>query len=478
MANPRKFSEKIALHNQKQAEETAEFNRIMKEVSDATNKSPLSCIDDLEASAPGGPGNSPNRVDPQRERPRSAAVGPMRSRPSDKRMSPYSPSSGVYHLSPPPDTTWRRTHSDSALHTSSHESAHYRKTLECQSQMMMDEYDSGRRLSSASPDGRPRSVNDLPRVPGISIYPSQQDPGAIQIPISGNNTGSLPDLTCFHIPSPLNTPLDHDDQASHCGAYCGSPRSLSPTPHSPSGRFSYVGTPPNEAPGPPSPHTMNNSNHLFVPSYPSHKALHHSKERLQDSYSSSFLPPISSLHQTNQVPSSYGNTSPCGSSPQSPTSPTNVSRNMNSSAMNSSSDHNNYFIGQANALHHHFEQICMNEDNSQMRSHELTPDPGYYSTSPLQQSAYTRMTQDAASPNTPSSILPDIVLTDYSNSDELNISKEFCVNMSLDSDLFPSDECLREGLVPVDLDELQMLNNCPDMIADAATEDHLRLDRL
>lgn len=38
MANPRKFSEKIALHNQKQAEETAEFEKIMKEVSDATSK--------------------------------------------------------------------------------------------------------------------------------------------------------------------------------------------------------------------------------------------------------------------------------------------------------------------------------------------------------------------------------------------------------------------------------------------------------
>ena len=38
MANPRKFSEKIALHNQKQAEETARFEQIMKEVSDATNK--------------------------------------------------------------------------------------------------------------------------------------------------------------------------------------------------------------------------------------------------------------------------------------------------------------------------------------------------------------------------------------------------------------------------------------------------------
>lgn len=38
MANPRKFSEKIALHNQKQAEETAAFEKIMREVSDATAK--------------------------------------------------------------------------------------------------------------------------------------------------------------------------------------------------------------------------------------------------------------------------------------------------------------------------------------------------------------------------------------------------------------------------------------------------------
>lgn len=38
MANPRKFSEKIALHNQKQLEETAAFEKIMREVSDATQK--------------------------------------------------------------------------------------------------------------------------------------------------------------------------------------------------------------------------------------------------------------------------------------------------------------------------------------------------------------------------------------------------------------------------------------------------------
>lgn len=36
MANPRKFSEKIALHTQKQAEETAAFEEIMREVMGAT----------------------------------------------------------------------------------------------------------------------------------------------------------------------------------------------------------------------------------------------------------------------------------------------------------------------------------------------------------------------------------------------------------------------------------------------------------
>ena len=41
MANPRKFSEKIALHNQKQAEETAAFEQIMKEVIGATRVSKL-----------------------------------------------------------------------------------------------------------------------------------------------------------------------------------------------------------------------------------------------------------------------------------------------------------------------------------------------------------------------------------------------------------------------------------------------------
>ena len=40
MANPRKFSEKIALHNKKQAEETAAFEAVLREVS-ATTQVPV-----------------------------------------------------------------------------------------------------------------------------------------------------------------------------------------------------------------------------------------------------------------------------------------------------------------------------------------------------------------------------------------------------------------------------------------------------
>lgn len=56
-----------------------------------------------------------------RERGRERGIGvggPMRSRPIEKRIdtSPYS--SGPYLSPPPTDTSWRRTNSDSALHTS------------------------------------------------------------------------------------------------------------------------------------------------------------------------------------------------------------------------------------------------------------------------------------------------------------------------------------------------------------------------
>ena len=62
------------------------------------------------------------------ERGRSMGVGPMRSRPMEKRHD-TSPYSGVPYLSPPPPDTWRRTNSDSALHQSANEACQSATTI-------------------------------------------------------------------------------------------------------------------------------------------------------------------------------------------------------------------------------------------------------------------------------------------------------------------------------------------------------------
>ncbi|XP_046997865.1 CREB-regulated transcription coactivator 1-like isoform X1 [Schistocerca americana] len=348
MANPRKFSEKIALHNQKQAEETAAFEQIMKEVSDATSKvnalpkqhllinqsrecflggslpnvnhigsdsvdlkSALSSLEEMKAGRGDGT---------YQERGRRMGVGPMRSRPAEKRIdtSPYSSST---YLSPPPDTSWRRTNSDSALHQSAMATT-TEAGLSSQRRVadgsllglvVVDPADSNRKPISTTVDGRPRSSCEVPRVPGINIYPSQHEPGTVQIPI-GNNTGSLPDLTSFHFPPPLPTPLDQEDHSS--SPYSTSPQGASPSTLSPTslasrptGRFSFTGSPqdsqgpsPGHSPsarrrhyhqphlqnlvmgGPQSPGSLAQAtNHLSVPSHVNSRYLHTCKGVTVDS---------------------------------------------------------------------------------------------------------------------------------------------------------------------------------------------------
>lgn len=94
----------------------------------------------------------------------------------------------------------------------------------------------GNALLTGLIDERPRSSCGLSRLPGIkyvhtmylhevfsliylyiwfsdhSIYPSQHD-NTVQIPIS-NNTGSLPDLTSVHFPSPIHNPIDQEPDLS------------------------------------------------------------------------------------------------------------------------------------------------------------------------------------------------------------------------------------------------------------------------
>ncbi|KAF7380540.1 hypothetical protein HZH68_016405 [Vespula germanica] len=174
------------------------------------------------------------------ERGRHMGVGPVRSRPMEKRHD-TSPYSGVSYLSPSLPDTWRRTNSDSALHQSANEA--------CQSTTTMPHRRDQHNMSSGSNDNRethhgsierPRSSCEMPRVPGINIYLSSQPPGQ-QIPI-GNNTGSLPDLSNVHFPSPLHTPLDQEDHSSSTpfsnSPQTSSPTNLSPTSLAQAGRLS------------------------------------------------------------------------------------------------------------------------------------------------------------------------------------------------------------------------------------------------
>uniref|UniRef100_A0A668AK19 CREB regulated transcription coactivator 3 n=1 Tax=Myripristis murdjan TaxID=586833 RepID=A0A668AK19_9TELE len=165
-SNPRKFSEKIALHNQKQAEETRAFEQLMTDLT--VSRVQFQKIQQLRLSQSraqyyGGSlpnvnqignasGGFPSGLDSVRgtrhhglvervHRDRNRINSPHR-RPIDKhgrqislQSSPY----GAVYLSPPPDNNWRReqqpwpeekrpgfrlisqlnrTNSDSALHTS------------------------------------------------------------------------------------------------------------------------------------------------------------------------------------------------------------------------------------------------------------------------------------------------------------------------------------------------------------------------
>lgn len=145
-SNPRKFSEKIALHNQKQAEETRAFEQLMTDLtvsrvqfqkvqqlrltqSRAQYYGSLPNVNQIGNTNTEFQGGFPSGLDSVRgtrhhglvervHRDRNRITSPHR-RPIDKHgrqieSSPY----GAVYLSPPLDNSWRRTNSDSALHTS------------------------------------------------------------------------------------------------------------------------------------------------------------------------------------------------------------------------------------------------------------------------------------------------------------------------------------------------------------------------
>ncbi|XP_047387151.1 CREB-regulated transcription coactivator 1 isoform X6 [Sciurus carolinensis] len=261
--NPRKFSEKIALHNQKQAEETAAFEEVMKDLSLTRaarlqlQKSQFLQLGPSRGQYYGGSLPNVNQIgsgtmdlpfqtpfqssglDTSRTtrhhglvdrvyRERSRLGSPHRRPLSvDKhgRQADSCPYGSVY-LSPPADTSWRRTNSDSALHQSTmtpaqsesfsggSQDAHQKRVLLLtvpgmeESTTEADKNLPKQAWDAKKTGSRPKSCE----VPGINIFPSaDQENTTALIPATHNTGGSLPDLTNIHFPSPLPTPLDPEE---------------------------------------------------------------------------------------------------------------------------------------------------------------------------------------------------------------------------------------------------------------------------
>nr|XP_012646686.1 CREB-regulated transcription coactivator 2 isoform X4 [Microcebus murinus] len=281
-SNPRKFSEKIALQKQRQAEETAAFEEVMMDIGSTRLQAQKLRLAYTRSSHYGGSLPNVNQIgcslaefqsplhsplDSSRstrhhglvervQRDARRMVSPLRRYPRHIDSSPYSPA----YLSPPPESSWRRTmpwgnfpaekgqlfrlptalnrtSSDSALHTSvmnpSPQDTYPVPTppsiLPSRRGGFLDgEMDSkvpaieenllddkhllkpwdAKKLSSSS--SRPRSCE----VPGINIFPSPDQPANVPVlPPAMNTGGSLPDLTNLHFPPPLPTPLDPEETA-------------------------------------------------------------------------------------------------------------------------------------------------------------------------------------------------------------------------------------------------------------------------
>ncbi|XP_073728757.1 CREB-regulated transcription coactivator 2 isoform X2 [Misgurnus anguillicaudatus] len=269
-SNPRKFSEKIALHTQRQAEETAAFQEVMMDLTSTRIQAQKVRLSRSQGPYYGGSlpnvnqiGRNPSEVQAPLDANRSTRHHGLVERVHrDKRfISPSRPyrrhmdssHSGSMYLSPPPDPSWRRnwnsnfsmdksqifhqlpttalnrTNSDSALHTSvmnppAGDSFSGGQMFTPQGRRGVFSYpvppieengpDEGallkpwdsRKLLMLS--SRPKSCE----VPGITVFPSpDQQGGSPHASTVLNTGGSLPDLSSLHFPSPLPTPLDPDE---------------------------------------------------------------------------------------------------------------------------------------------------------------------------------------------------------------------------------------------------------------------------
>ncbi|XP_027877552.1 CREB-regulated transcription coactivator 1 isoform X3 [Xiphophorus couchianus] len=540
--NPRKFSEKIALHNQKQAEETAAFEEVMKDLS-ITRAARLQLQDTkyLQMGSSRGQyygGSLPNvnqvgsctadvsfqnsGLDTNRStrhhglvdrvyRDRNRITSPNRKPLSiDKhgRQIDSCPYGSVY-LSPPPDTSWRRTNSDSALHQSTLTPAQHAsftggsQELQPKRVLLLTVPGSGVLKQEVDEDGQKQSwdckknvsQNEPCQVPGIHIFPTPEQQMATSLkPGAHNSGGSLPDLTNIQFPPPLPTPLDSDDTATVSFGSAGSTQT-------PGGDTSQPTVTMEMEPG------QENMVPLILNAGDSHQQqnLHLSQtspelplsqtaisamnlEQQLSQYSFINQQSIPQTHQNQQqtslvqLPSSVNS---CSTSDNQTSAQTNMTIDMNAHNSILGSVFADFYDQQlpsiqASTLSQQLEQFNMMET-------PISSDSLYSQTSTLNYSQALMMgltshcnLQDSQQLGYSShGNIPNIILT-VSGESPPSLPKDLTSSLSTDigfdmDSQFPLDDL---KIDPLTLDGLHMLND-PDMIlADPATEDAFRLDRL
>ncbi|XP_068090022.1 CREB-regulated transcription coactivator 1 isoform X1 [Hyperolius riggenbachi] len=577
--NPRKFSEKIALHNQKQAEETAAFEEVMKDLS-ITRAARLQLqktqylqlgqsrgqyyggslpnVNQIGSSSIDLPFQTPfqssgldtsrttrhhglvDRVYRDRNRLGSPHRRPLSIDKHGRQVDscPY----GAVYLSPPPDTSWRRTNSDSALHqstmnpsqqesfsVSSQDIQQKRVLLLAVPGMEDNSTEADKPLTKQGWDtkktgsSRPKSCE----VPGINIYPSNdQENTTSLIPGTHNTGGSLPDLSNIHFPSPLPIPLDPEESTFPTLTNSNSTGNLSNLTHlgittANQGMTTTQGT------------VTGGSQHRQ--SSGGQMVLNSDSRRQQSQQISPNMSPLSPISQTvtmdplsleqqlppyafftqtisqqqTQVPSGLTQSSSliqgsglqrgtqlppltvtiATTGPQSPPgiqTPTSLAIDINSHSILGSVFGDSYYdqqmsARQTNALSHQLEQFNMIENAISSNSLYSPCSTLNYSQAAMMglTSSHGSLQDSQQMSYSSHSNIPNIILTGESPpslSKELTNSLAGVGDVSFDSDSqFPLDEL---KIDPLTLDGLHMLND-PDMVlADPATEDTFRMDRL
>ncbi|XP_036940194.1 CREB-regulated transcription coactivator 1 isoform X4 [Acanthopagrus latus] len=540
--NPRKFSEKIALHNQKQAEETAAFEEVMKDLSiTRAARLQLQKTQYLQLGPNRGQyygGSLPNvnqigngtvdltfqtsGLDSNRStrhhglvdrvyRDRNRITSPHRKPLSvDKhgRQIDSCPYGSVY-LSPPPDTSWRRTNSDSALHQSTLTPAQQAsftggsQELQPKRVLLLTVPGVEAITQEGDEDGQKQDwecKKDISRskpckVPGIHIFPSPEQQLTTSLKPAAHNTGgSLPDLTNIQFPPPLPTPLDSDDAAAASFSSSNSTQTLANT----QGVNTSQPTVTMEMqPGQDDmvPLILNaGDSHQLSPTSPpltlSQAAINAMNlEQQLSQYAFFNQQPSSQNHQNQQtglVQLSSSVNSCSTSDNQQTSSPTNMTIDMNTHNSILGSVFADFYDQQlpsiqASALSQQLEQFNMIET-------PISSDSLYNQTSTLNYSQALMMGLTAGHCNLQDSQqlgysnhgnIPNIILT-VSGESPPGLPKDLTGTLSTDVSFdidsqFPLDDL---KIDPLTLDGLHMLND-PDMVlADPATEDAFRLDRL